>query len=139
MNPPVPLPEATERSLAKTRRLVLIVLCACGLGLGVIAMTSAAPRPLESATDTLVTALVVVLALGVIAARQIAGGRVQPQTRARCLFVAYSFAAALGVAGLLFALATGEVLRGIGYVVAGAIFALAGLRVDVATPKRGSR
>ena len=137
MKRPVPLPEATERSLANTRRLVLIVLGACGLG--VIAMTAATPRPLESATDSLVTTLVIVLAIGAIAARQIAGGRVQPQTRARCLFAAYSFAAALGVAGLLFALATGEVLRGIGYVVAGAIFALAGLRVDVATPKQGSR
>jgi peptidoglycan/LPS O-acetylase OafA/YrhL len=136
MNRPVPLPEAAERSLANTRRLVLIVLGACGLG--VIAMTAATPRPLPSTTDSLVTTLVIALAIGAIAARQIAGGRVQPQTRARCLLAAYGFAAGLGVAGLLFALATGEVLRGVGYVLAGAIFALAGLRVDGATRKRGS-
>jgi hypothetical protein len=136
MNRPVPLPEATERSLANARRLVLIVLGACGLG---VAMTSTKPRPLPSATDSLVTTLVIVLALGAIAARQFAGGRVKPQTRARCLFAAYSFAAALGIAGLLFALATGELLRGIGYVLAGAIFALAGLRIDGTAPNRGSR
>jgi hypothetical protein len=137
MNRPVPLPEATERSLANARRWVLIVLGVCGLG--VVAMTSTKPRPLPSATDSLVTTLVIVLALGAIAARQLAGGRVKPQTRARCLFAAYGFAAALGIAGLLFALATGELVRGIGYVLAGAIFALAGLRIDGTAPSRGSR
>jgi hypothetical protein len=136
MSRPVLLPEATARSLANTRRSVLIVLGACGLA--VIAMTSPEPRPLPSATDSLVTTVVIVLALGAIAARQIAARQVRPQTRARCLFAGYGFAAALGIAGLLFALATGEMLRGIGYVVAGAIFALAGLRIEGADPKRDS-
>jgi hypothetical protein len=94
------------------------------------------PRPLPSETDSLVTTVVIVLALGAIASRQIASWQVQPQTRARCLFAGYGFAAVLGIAGLLFALATGDALRGFGYVVAGAIFALAGLRIDGAAPKR---
>ncbi|HME71227.1 MAG TPA: hypothetical protein VKM54_15355 [Myxococcota bacterium] len=134
---PAPLPEATERSLANARRSVLIVLGACGLG--VLAMTSGKPRPLQSATDSLITTVVIVLAVGAIAARQLAARRVQPQTRARCLLAAYGFAAALGIAGLLFAVATGDVPRGIGYVLAGAIFALAGMRIDGAAPKRSSR
>jgi len=130
----VPLPEATARSLANTRRSVLIVLGACGLA--VTAMTFLKPRPEPSETDSLVTTVVIVLALGAIVARQIASWQVRAQTRARCLFAGYCFAVALGIAGLLFALATGDALRGIGYVVAGALFALAGLRIDGAAPKR---
>ena len=133
----VPLPEATDRSLAKARRSVLIVLGACGLG--VVAMTSTTPRPLSGATGSLVTTVVLLLALGAIAARQIAARHPKPQARVHWLFAVYGFAAALGIAGLLFAVETGEGLRGIGCVLAGAIFALAGIRLDRATPSRGPR
>lgn len=138
MSRSTPLPEATARSLANTRRSVLVVLGACACALAVAAMTPLKPQPLPSATDSLVTTVVIVLAVGAIAARQIAARQVQPQTRARFLFAGYGFAAALGIAGLLFALATGDELRGFGYVVAGAIFALAGLRIEDAVPKQDS-
>jgi hypothetical protein len=137
MNAPAPLSPRTERSLASARRVVLILLCVCALG--TVARSSGTPHPLPSGTDSLATTLVVLLALGAITTRQIAAGRVRPQTRARCLFAAYSFAAGVGIAGLLLAQATGDVLRGLGYVLAGAIFALAGLRVSDATPKRSPR
>ncbi|HBZ72524.1 MAG TPA: hypothetical protein DEP35_23420 [Deltaproteobacteria bacterium] len=131
------LPQATERALAKAGRSVLIVLGACGLG--ALAMTSAKPRPLPSATDSLVTTVVLLLALGAIAARQIAARQREARAQVRWLFAAYGFAAALGIAGLLFAVGTGEALRGISYVLAGAIFALAGMRLDRAAPGRGLR
>ncbi len=139
---PPPLPATTERALGNARRSVLIVLGACGLG--VLAMTSGPPRPLSSATDSwvttlVITTLVIVLALGAIAARQVAARAGKPRTRARCLLAAYSFAAGLGIAGLLLALATGEGLRAMGSVLAGAIFALPGSRSDGAAAKRGSR
>ena len=137
MRRPPPLSESAERFVAKTRRSVLIVLAVCGLG--VIARMSATPRPLPGAMDSLVTTVVILLAIGAVTARQIAARGVQPQTRARCLLAAYSFAAALGIAGLLFALATGEGLRGIGYVLAGAIFVLPGSRIDGSALKQGSR
>ena len=132
-----PLPQATERALAKARRSVLIVLGACGVG--ALAMTSAKPSPLPSTTDSLVTTVVLLLALGAIAARQIAARQRVARAQTRWLFAAYAFAAALGIAGLLLAVATGEALRGMSYVLAGAIFALAGMRLDRAGPGRSLR
>ena len=137
MSPSVPVSEVSARSVASARRSALIVLAACGLG--VIATTSATLRPLASATDSLVTTGVIVLAVGAIAARQIAARSGETQTRVRCLVAGYSFAAALGICGLLFALATGEALRGIAYVLAGAIFVLPGPRIDGTPLKGGSR
>lgn len=128
---------SVSQSVANARRSALIVLAACGFG--VIATTSATVRPLASATDSLVTTGVIVLAVGAIAARQIAARSGEAQTRARYLVAAYSFAAALGICGLLFALRTGEALRGIAYVLAGAIFVLPGSRIDGTALKGGSR
>jgi hypothetical protein len=133
MSLPAPWPEVNERSLAQFRRVVLIVLGACGLA--VLARMSDTPRPLSGAAGSLFTPVVVLLALGAIGARQIAARRVLRPAQMLCLAAAYAFAAALGIAGLLRALATGEGLQSIGCVLAGVIFALPGLR---ATPNRGS-
>ena len=135
MSDSAPWPELNERSLAQFRRAVLIVLGVCGLG--VLARMSDTPRPLSGAAGSFFTPVVVLLALGAIGARQIAARRVPRPVQLRCLAAAYAFAAALGIAGLLRALATDEGLQSIGCVLAGAIFALPGLR-DRATPNRGS-
>jgi hypothetical protein len=93
---------------------------------------------LTSTSDSLLTTVGMVLAVGAVVTRQIAIRRVRAQTRARCLLATYGLSAALGFAGLWSALVTGESVRGIGYVLAGALFALAGWRVEAATPNRNS-
>ena len=128
---PSPWPEAAKRSLAGARRSVLLALLVCGVG---VLAASGEPRPLTGTSDSLLTTVVIVLALGAVVSRQFATRRVRAQTRARWLLATYAFSAALGFAGLWSALVTGESLRGIGYVVAGALFALAGWRVEAATP-----
>jgi len=130
-----PGPEPKERSLAWLRRVVLIVLGASCLG--VLARMSDTPRPLGGTAASLFTPVVVLLALGAIGARQIAARRLPRQAQLRSLAAAYAFSAALGIAGLLLALATGEALQSIGCVLAGALFALPGLRAGAA-PNRGS-
>jgi len=93
---------------------------------------------LTGTSDSLLTTVVIVLAVGAVVSRQVAIRRVRAEPRARWLLATYAFSAALGFAGLWLALMTGESLRGIGYVVAGALFALASWRVEAATPKRES-
>jgi len=135
MSHPAPWHELNERSLVQLRWVVLIVLGTSGLG--VVARMSDTPRPLSGAAASLFTPLVVLLALGAIGARQIAARRVPRQAQMRYLAAAYAFSAALGIAGLLLALATGQGLQSIGCVLGGAIFALPTLRVP-AMPNRGS-
>ena len=135
MSRPSPWPEAAERSLASARRAVLLALLVCGVG---VLVASGEPRPLTSTSDSLLTTLVIVLAVAAMVSRQFATRSIRAQTRARCLLATYGFSAALGFAGLWSALVTGESLRGIGYVAAGALFALAGWRVEAATPNRDS-
>jgi len=123
-----PLPHATQQSLANARRAALVVLAACGLA--VLATTSRTPTRFAGTLDSLLTTGVILLALGAIAARQIAASRIEARIRARCVLAVYGFAAALGIAGVFFALETGDALRGIGSVLGGFIFALAGVRTD---------
>jgi hypothetical protein len=94
---------------------------------------------LTSESNALVTTGVVLLAVGAVVARQLAASRsIRARTRNRCLLATYGFSTALGIAGLSLALFTGDSLRGITYVMVGAIFALAGWRVEAAAPSRDS-
>ena len=132
-----PLTDTEGRCLANARRSVLIVLGSCGVA--ALALAPDEPRPLPGATNSLVTIGVIVLALAAVAARQLAAREARARGRARWLIATYAFSAALGIAGMLLALATGERSRGIAYVLAGAIFALAGTRVGGGIPNRSPR
>jgi hypothetical protein len=115
---------------------VLIFLGTCGVA--ILALASGGPRPLTDASDSLFTTGVILLALGAVAGRQLAARGTHTQARVRWLLSTYACAAALGIAGTLFGLVTGDRLRGIAYVAAGAIFSLAGARAEVTTSNRGS-